>query len=54
MVASAATAVGVRATAGHVLPPPVVFNRPYLLVVTDRGTGEALFMARVADPARRS
>jgi serine protease inhibitor len=53
-VASAATAVGVQATAGHVLPPPVVFNRPYLLVVTDHGTGEPLFLARVADPATRS
>jgi len=52
-VASAATAVGMQATAGHVLPPPVRFNRPYLLVVTDRGTGEPLFMARVANPATR-
>lgn len=40
--------------AGHVLAPPVVFNRPYLLVVADRGTGEPLFMARVANPATRS
>ena len=30
--------------------PSVVFNRPYLLVVTDHGTGEPLFLARVADP----
>jgi serine protease inhibitor len=52
-VASAATAVGMQATAGRVLEPPVVFNRPYLLVVTDRGTGESLFMARVANPAAR-
>jgi serine protease inhibitor len=50
-VASAATAVGVQATAGRVLGPPVVFDRPYLLVVTDRGTGEPLFTARVANPA---
>jgi len=50
-VASAATAVGVQATAGHVLPPQVKFDRPYLLVVTDRATGEPLFMARVADAA---
>ena len=52
-VASAATAVGVQATAGHVLPPQVRFDRPYLLVVTDRATGEPPFMARVADPAAR-
>jgi serine protease inhibitor len=52
-VASAATAVGMQATAGRVLPPSVVFDRPYLLVVTDRGTGEPLFMARVANPAAR-
>jgi len=52
-VASAATAVGVRATAGHVLPPQVRFDRPYLMVVTDRATGEPLFMARVADPTAR-
>jgi serpin B len=50
-VASAATAVGVQATAGHVFPPTVAFDRPYLMVVTDRATGEPLFMARVADPS---
>jgi serpin B len=52
-VARAATAVGVQATAGRVLPPQVVFNRPYLMVVTDRTTGEPLFMARVTNPATR-
>ena len=51
-VASAATAVGAQATAGHVFPPKVTFDRPYLMVVTDRATGEPLFMARVADPSR--
>jgi serpin B len=50
-VASAATAVGMQATAGHVFGPMVTFDRPYLMVVTDRATGEPLFMARVADPA---
>jgi serpin B len=50
-VASAATAVGIEASAGRVLPPQVRFDRPYLMVVTDRATGEPLFMARVADPA---
>jgi len=52
-VASAATAVGMQATAGHVFPPTVTFDRPYLMVVTDRATGEPLFMARVANPATR-
>ena len=52
-VATAATAVGVQASAGHVLPPQVRFDRPYLLVVTGRATGEPLFMARVANPATR-
>ena len=50
-VASAATAVGVQASAGRVMPPQVTFDRPYLMVVTDRATGEPLFMARVADPS---
>jgi serpin B len=50
-VASAATAVGIEASAGRVLAPPVLFNRPYLMVVTDRATGEPLFMARVANAA---
>ena len=52
-VASAATAVGMMPTAARVMPPQVLFNRPYLMVVTDRATGEPLFMARVADPATR-
>jgi hypothetical protein len=29
----------------------IVFDRPYLLLVTATGTGEPLFLARVADPA---
>jgi hypothetical protein len=33
-----------------VLGPPVVFNRPYLLLVSATGTGEPLFLARVANP----
>ena len=52
-VASAATAVGVEATAGRVLPPQVRFNRPYLMLVTATTTGEPLFLARVADPPAR-
>jgi serine protease inhibitor len=50
-VASAATAVGMEPTAARVLPPQVLFDRPYVMLVTDRATGEPLFMARVANPA---
>jgi serpin B len=50
-VASAATAVGVVAAAGRLLPPEVRFDRPYLLMVTVPATGEPLFMARVTNPA---
>jgi serine protease inhibitor len=52
-VASAATAVGMQATAGRVFAPQVRFDRPYLMVVTDRATREPLFMARVANPSTR-
>jgi len=50
-VASAATAVGVVASAGRLLPPEVRFDRPYLLMVTASATGEPLFLARVTNPA---
>jgi len=50
-VASAATAVGMQASSAQALPPQVLFDRPYLMLVTDRATGEPLFMARVANPA---
>ncbi len=51
-VASAATAVGVMPSDAQAGPPPVIFDRPYLMVITDRSTGEPLFMARVTDPAQ--
>jgi serine protease inhibitor len=38
-------------TAARMLPPQVLFDRPYLMLVTDNTTGEPLFMARVANPA---
>jgi serpin B len=50
-VASAATAIGVTPSSVEVGPPPVRFDRPYLMVVTDAATGEPLIMARVTDPA---
>jgi len=49
-VASAATAVGIRPTAIQAPVHAIVFDRPYLLLVTDTRTGEPLFLARVADP----
>jgi serine protease inhibitor len=49
-VASAATAVGVEPSAARAGPPPVAFDRPYLMVVTVPATGEPLIMARVTDP----
>jgi serine protease inhibitor len=49
-VATAASAVGMVPMAA-MAPPQVVFNRPYLLLVTDHTTGEPLFLARVANPA---
>jgi serpin B len=50
-VASAATAVGVLPSSARVETSQVTFDRPYLLMVTDTGTGEPLLMARVANPA---
>jgi serine protease inhibitor len=50
-VASAAVAIGIEPTAAEAGPAPIVFDRPYLLLVTAASTGEPLFLARVADPA---
>ncbi len=49
-VASAATAVGVLPTALQLNTPVITFNRPYLMIVLDKATGEPLFLARVANP----
>ena len=51
--ASSATAVGIEPTAAEPVFPQVHFDRPYLILVTDSGTGEPLFLARVADPTAR-
>jgi serine protease inhibitor len=47
-VATAATAAGIQPSA---LPLPLIFDRPYLLVIRDMLTGEPLMMAWVANPA---
>jgi serpin B len=52
-VASAATAVGIATSAGQAPTGTVVFDRPFLLLVTGTATGEPLFLARVANPASR-
>jgi serine protease inhibitor len=39
------------ASAAETGPPPVIFDRPYLMVVTDTATGEPLIMAQVTDPS---
>jgi serpin B len=51
-LAAAATATGIMPSAGVAGAGPrfVVFDRPYLMLVTDTSTGEPLFLARVADP----
>jgi serpin B len=51
-VAAAAAAVGVEPAAGHLVTREVDFDRPYLLLITDTRTGEPLFLAKVASPAR--
>jgi len=49
-VATAATAVGVVPSSAVEMSPMVTFDRPYLMLVMSRDTGEPLFMARVANP----
>jgi serine protease inhibitor len=50
-VGSAAAAVGVQASAAMAGGHYVTFDRPYLLVVSAKSTGEPLFLAEVANPA---
>ena len=50
-VGAAATAVGILPSAEPVSRGGIMFDRPYLLLVTDTATGEPLLAARVADPA---
>jgi serpin B len=49
-VASAAAAVGAMPLSAPVAPQRILFNRPFLMLVTDTATGEPLFLAKVADP----
>ncbi len=51
-VGAAAAAVGIVASSGMVPQPTVTitFNRPYLLLITAKATGEPLFLAKVDNP----
>ena len=51
-VAAAAAAVGMVASAGMAPGQTVTitFNRPYLLLITAKATGEPLFLAKVDNP----
>jgi serine protease inhibitor len=51
-VGAAAAAVGIVAAAGMapVRAVTVTFNRPYLLLITAKATGEPLFLAKVGNP----
>jgi serpin B len=49
-VASAATAVGIEPSSGIVIGHVLRFDRPYLLVIEDKLTGEPLMLAWVANP----
>jgi serpin B len=50
-VATAAAAVGISPSSAELVLHTVVFNRPYLMLVTDTSTGEPLFLAKVANPS---
>jgi serpin B len=51
-VGAAATAVGITSSASRapVRVVTVTFNRPYLLLITAKATGEPLFLAKVGNP----
>jgi serpin B len=50
-VGAAAAAAGVYPSSVEFAPVSVWFNRPYLMLVSAKSTGEPLFLAEVADPA---
>jgi serine protease inhibitor len=50
-VGAAAVAVGVSPTATEYNPVTLWFNRPYLMLVSAKATGEPLFLAEVTNPA---
>jgi serpin B len=50
-VGSAAAAVGIQPSAAMAGRHDITFDRPYLLLVSAKSTGEPLFLAEVANPA---
>jgi serpin B len=50
-VGAAAAAAGVTPTATEYNPVTLSFDRPYLMLVSAKATGEPLFLAEVANPA---
>lgn len=50
-VGAAAAAVGVLPAVASASRTTITFNRPYLMLVTAKATGEPLFLAEVANPA---
>jgi len=52
-VASAATGVGVGATAAHLDVVYLTFDRPYFVAILDAPTGAVLFLGRVLDPTAK-
>jgi serpin B len=50
-VGAAAAAVGVEPASALYTPVIVQFNRPYLMLVSAKATGEPLFLAQVDNPA---
>ena len=52
--AAAATGVAVALSGRMSLTPPIVFDRPYLFLLTDTATHSPLFTAVVNDPTRQS
>ena len=52
-VGAAAAAVAMAAASAMAVPPTITitFNRPYLLLITAKATGEPLFLAEVDNPA---
>jgi serine protease inhibitor len=49
-VGAAAAATGMTASARMGNPIMITFNRPYLMLITAKATGEPLFLAEVANP----
>lgn len=54
-VATAVTAIGVRATSAPILKEIPVFrvDRPYLISIIHDGTGSVLFLGRIVDPGKK-